>query len=558
MRISRMASASLRTKQISQFCRRVTPANWLKPRTVFEMTAIGLAIGCSFVHDEYGPQGRGGAGITGGAAGADAGAAGAAGEAGAGTGGVAAAGAGGIAGISGFAGSAGIAGIGGATGGTGGATGGTGGGAGAGGGAGIGTGGITGSGGVAGVAGSAGVAGIAGVAGVSGVAGVGGVAGTGGTGGLTGGTGGLTGGTGGETGGTGGVTGGTGGLTGGTGGMTGGTGGVTGGTGGATGGTGGGIVCTPQTYTDTDLTSATPSSEVEISGGSATLRNNESAWIRYGGDVLPDTVGWTENAPLGWAAPPDTTGGILHLTSIGLDTNARYEIDPSFTGDFMVQARVRLINSEGGTGCAIDVANGSYSVILRIQNTQIIEDNTGEFYAMDPTSEYFVYRMVLEGSNYSVLVDNILRLSATAMASPSASHLWIHDIGGTFDSEADWDNVEWYPDSSLPPEPSGTVTSEILDAGDHDSNNIGSGAMLHWSQDTPGTSSITLEFCASNDPTMSSGVNCVSGLTANTGETIPASVVGRYYQWIATLSSDGVNRPTLLDVTLNFETCDPN
>ncbi len=316
--------------------------------------------------------------------------------------------------------------------------------------------------------------------------------------------------------------------------------------------------CLPQTYYDTDFLAGVPSDTV-VNSGTVSLVRDDTAWTCYDGSVDPATVGWSENAPLGWTIN-SITGGILHLSSIDLDTNAYYGINPSFVGSgWMVEARMQLdpVNgSQGGTGCAIDIKDGSHSVILRIQNNQINEDGTGEFYVMDPTLDFNIYKITKSGGTFSVFVNDIFRLGGTAISDSIASRLWYHDIGGTFDSDAHWDYICYYNGgSSLPYVGNGTYTSEIIDTGSS-ANNIGSGAMLHWSQNTPSGTSITMSFCASNDPGLA-GATCANGLTNYTGETIPAGVVGRYFQWVATLATtDPINTSELLDVTLNFETCD--
>lgn len=321
------------------------------------------------------------------------------------------------------------------------------------------------------------------------------------------------------------------------------------------------LACMPQAYYDTDFTLGAPSNTV-VDSGTITLMQDDTAWTCWDGSVDPVTVGWSEEAPLGWTIN-NSDGDILHLSSIDLNTNAYYRKDPSFTGSgWMVEARMQLdpVNgSQGGTGCAIDIKDGSHSVILRIQNNQVNEDGTGEFYVMDPTLDYNIYRIIKTGSTFSVDINGIPRLSGTAVGDLTASHLWFHDIGGTFDSDAFWDYICYYNGgNSLPYVANGTYTSEIVDTGSYN-NNIGSGAMLHWSQTDPlpADSSIKIQFCASDNPDLS-GANCVSDLQTNTGEIIPAGVEGRYFQWMATLGR-GLNlheTPELFDVTLNYETCD--
>jgi hypothetical protein len=317
------------------------------------------------------------------------------------------------------------------------------------------------------------------------------------------------------------------------------------------------LQCTPQSYYDTDFLLGTPSN-TEVNSGTVSLVRDNTAWTCYDGSVLPETVGWTENATLGWTTK-NATGGILHLSSIGLDTNAQYEIDPSFVGGgWMVETRMQLLNSEGSNGCAIDIRDGSHAIDFRIQNDQIRENITVESYSMDPTLSYNIYRIVKAGSSYSIYVNDILRLSGTAFAEAIPSRLWFHDIGGTNDSEAYWDYLCYYNGgSSLPYVASGTYTSEIVDTGNFN-NDIGSGAVLRWSQSSPlpaGTS-IAMQFCASDDPGLA-GATCTSGLTNNTGEIIPGTAAGRYFQFEATLGTTNTdNTPELFDVTLNYETCD--
>jgi hypothetical protein len=312
--------------------------------------------------------------------------------------------------------------------------------------------------------------------------------------------------------------------------------------------------CFPQSYYDTDFLSGTTSDATVISGTVSLIKDN-NAWTCYDGSVFPEVAGWTENAPSSWTTKA-ISSGVLHLSSIDVNDIARYELDPSFSGSgWMLETRMQLVNSQGTNACAIDIRDGSHAIDFRIQNTQVRENITVEFYTMDPTLDFNTYRIVKQGVSYSIYVNDILRINGTAFADASPSHLWFHDIGGNNDSEAYWDYICWYNGgSSLPYVGSGRYTSEIVNTGTTN-NNIGSGAVLRWTQNTPAGTSIEMQFCASNDPGLA-GAACASGLTTNTGEIIPAGVQGQYFQVEALLGTTDVqNTSELYDVTVNYETC---
>jgi hypothetical protein len=317
------------------------------------------------------------------------------------------------------------------------------------------------------------------------------------------------------------------------------------------------ISCTPHTYFDTDFTSGTTSNTV-VSSGTVSLAQDPSVWVCWDGSVYPETVGWTENAPVGWVTK-SISGGVLELDTGDTNTTGYYEKNltlDSSTG-WMLESRVRLVNSQGSGACSIKIQDNNYQIDFRIRNDRIVENNTGSFFLMDPRTDFFTYRITERDGNYQISVNGIIRISGVAVANTTPSYIRFHDQTGLEDSHAYWDYLCYYNGgNTFPYVTSGTYTSEIIDTG-NTSNNIGSGAVLRWSQNVPArANNIEMQVCASNDPGMAGEV-CASGLTNNAGETIPPTVTGRYVRYQARLSTTlNLVTPELQDVTLTYETCE--
>ena len=319
-----------------------------------------------------------------------------------------------------------------------------------------------------------------------------------------------------------------------------------------------GPACTPHLYSDTTFTAGAADSNAIVSSGSVSLVPDQSAWVCYDGSVLPETAGWTETASIGWTTKV-TSGGILELNSEDLNQPANYSLDPLFnsTTGWMVRARIQLVNSQGGSACSVQIQDDNFNIDFRFQNDRIADNNVvGHLYMMDPRLSYYEYLVTERDGEYAISVDGTVRISGTAASNIGTSNLRFHDPAGTYDSHAFWDYLCYYNGGDvLPYVPSGTYTSEIVDTGSA-ANNIGSGAIISWSQLIPSGTAISLEICAADDPGMAGAV-CQSGLTNNLGELIPSSVVGRYLRYIVTLqTSIDQLTPQLQDVTINYETCE--
>lgn len=319
-----------------------------------------------------------------------------------------------------------------------------------------------------------------------------------------------------------------------------------------------GPACTPHSYFDTAFTAGAADSNAIVSGGSVSLVPDQSAWACYDGSVLPETAGWTETASIGWTTKV-TSGGILELNSEDLNQPANYSLDPLFnsTTGWMVRARIQLVNSQGGSACSVQIQDDNFNIDFRFQNDRIADNNVvGHLYMMDPRLSYYEYLVTERDGEYAISVDGTVRISGTAASNIGTSNLRFHDPAGTYDSHAFWDYLCYYNGGDvLPYVPSGTYTSEIVDTGSA-ANNIGSGAIISWSQLIPSGTAISLEICAADDPGMAGAV-CQSGLTNNLGELIPSSVVGRYLRYIVTLqTSIDQLTPQLQDATINYETCE--
>jgi len=319
------------------------------------------------------------------------------------------------------------------------------------------------------------------------------------------------------------------------------------------------ILCTPHTYFDTDFTSGTTSNTV-VNSGTVSLAQDQSVWVCWDGSVYPETVGWTENAPVGWVTK-NISGGVLELNTIDSNQPGYYEKNPSFNSStgWMIEARVRTVDNQGGNGCVIYAQDDGYRIEFRLLNDRIyVNCAPGPFYLMDPRVDYNTYLITGKDGNYEVYVNGIRRVSGPLCSSPGpTSYIQFHDVGGTFDGHAYWDYLCYYNGgSTLPYVSNGTYTSVVIDT-NNINNNIGSGAVLRWSQNVPaGANNIEMQVCASNDPGMAGEV-CASGLTNNAGETIPPTVTGRYVRYQARLSTTlNLVTPELQDVTLTYETCE--
>ncbi|MBN2058291.1 MAG: hypothetical protein JW782_05810 [Candidatus Saganbacteria bacterium] len=317
------------------------------------------------------------------------------------------------------------------------------------------------------------------------------------------------------------------------------------------------LSCSPATYFNTDFLAGTVSN-TEVSSGTITLAQDDTVWVCFDGSNYPELLGWTEAATFGWTTKT-LAAGILDLSTEDINQAGYYYLDPSFnsTTGWMVWARNQLGNSQGGSACSIQIQDDNFAIDLRFLNDRIADGYVApNFYMMDPRTSFYEYLIASQGGSYDVLVDGIVRISGSAAVNVAPSSLSFHDHVGTYDSTASWDFLCYYNGgASLPYMATGTYTSEIIPIGT-DMNNIGTGAMISWSQVLPGGTSIEMEFCASNDSGMA-GATCASGLTNHLGEVIPGTVSGEYMRFIATLSTTiNILTPELQDVTINYETCE--
>jgi len=325
--------------------------------------------------------------------------------------------------------------------------------------------------------------------------------------------------------------------------------------------------CTSHTYFETDFLTGTPNNVV-VNSGSITLAEDYNAWTyKYEGDVLPTAAGWTESDPLAWTnSTPEIQGGtILHLNTIDSDRFGTYSINPSLSNatGWIVEVRMRLgdnlQSNPTGSGCVVNIKDGTRDFMLRILNTRILDFASGLNYVMDTRASYNTYRIIGRNDDFYVYVNGVLRLNGNDLwtTSDSANQLSFHDAATTADSEAFWDYVYYYNGGiALPYVSSGSFISEMIDTGST-VNNIGSGATISWRESLPLGTDITFSIFASNSPILP-GMACASGLSNNVGETIPGSCSGRYIWWQANLfaSTPPSSAPVLEDVTVTYETCE--
>jgi hypothetical protein len=322
----------------------------------------------------------------------------------------------------------------------------------------------------------------------------------------------------------------------------------------------------PHTYFETDFLTGTPS-DVVVSSGSISLIEDSTRWtFRYEGDVIPTTAGWSESDPLAWTSPtPEILSGVLHLNTIDSDRVGAYSINPSLSNatGWIVEAKMRLgDNSQSdptGSGCVIDIRDGVRSFMLRFMNTRILDFSSSLDYAMDTRTASNTYRIIGRNDDFYVYVNGTLRLNGNDLwlTTDSTNQLRFNDATTSGDSEAFWDYIYYYNGgTALPYVSLGSFTSGMVDTGTS-VNNIGAGATIAWTETLPAGTDISMEFYASDLPSMP-GSACASGLTNNLGEVISGTCSGRYIWWKAFLlaSSPPNATPTLQDVTINYETCD--
>ncbi|MFH1361421.1 MAG: hypothetical protein ABIH69_02050 [bacterium] len=317
--------------------------------------------------------------------------------------------------------------------------------------------------------------------------------------------------------------------------------------------------CMTDSFEDTTFSAPTHSS-VEVNRlGALVLTRDESAWACFDfSSDYPDALGWTENATSGWTIR-DNTAGSLRLSTIGLDSYGRFEIDPDWDadagwgGNWMLRAVAQLVSTEGTSGATIRIKDGSHGIDFRLQPAMIIENYTGERFAMDPAADFYEYLIAANNPDYSIFVGGTERISGTLRVAADPQSVWFGDLAGVNDGDVRWREICWYPNNVLPYNGSGTYTTVIIDG----TGNFESWGALSWVPVTPADSSITMRFCSSDNSDMSAA-RCLPGLTTHLGEDIPADHTGRYAQVQATLNatSDQISTPQLLGITLGWLTCE--
>ncbi|MFC1637769.1 hypothetical protein ACFL1W_01980 [Candidatus Margulisiibacteriota bacterium] len=328
--------------------------------------------------------------------------------------------------------------------------------------------------------------------------------------------------------------------------------------------------CTPHTYDETDFLTGTPT-DVVVDTGNVLLTEDSTAWTyQYDGSLFPEIAGWTENAPSGWTVKENDPPGIFHASSIGIDATAQYERDCGFdsTTGWIVDSILQAGSVETGSSdipLGFFIADGINYTRIRILSNMIealggTSTPWGTYSGIMPSAGYFHIRITGRNNDVMVYVNDmgIPAIDGTGQLTDTMplSFVYFNDAAGVEDSEAWWDHIYCYnAGDTLPFTPTGTFLSDVIDTGTA-SNDLGSGAVISWTALTPADSALSLAIRAGATSDLSSET-WSSELTSSPG-IIPSTAVGRYFQWRATFaaSSDQAETPLLMDVHVNYETCD--
>jgi hypothetical protein len=120
------------------------------------------------------------------------------------------------------------------------------------------------------------------------------------------------------------------------------------------------------------------------------------------------------------------------------------------TDRIVVLAKVRLDQFAGDTslgGCAILVEDNINSNALLITPTYISLSRSGEVYFMDTTDNFHMYKIIAQGSQFQVYIDNdpnpVLDGSWSQQFYPARNIVSFGDHSGGASSKAAWASVEY-------------------------------------------------------------------------------------------------------------------
>jgi len=165
------------------------------------------------------------------------------------------------------------------------------------------------------------------------------------------------------------------------------------------------------------------------------------SWTKeYDGAAEPDSGGaydWT----LAGTDYSTSDGSVLTIDSIGQGANSCYYIQSpavDFDSGVTLEARVKHVQDEGAGYLSIAIMDGTQNerVRFRVYDTQIWCEGTA--YNMDTTTDYHIYRIVVEGTRIDVYVDGIRRIeNETVYSSASPNQIRFGD-----ENSADGINTE--------------------------------------------------------------------------------------------------------------------
>lgn len=304
--------------------------------------------------------------------------------------------------------------------------------------------------------------------------------------------------------------------------------------------------CNPGSFTDTDFTTGAHSDTVALNG-TLSVAEDYDAWTeKYEAFDPPELEGWIEEAPSGWTVK-EANSGVLHLSTIGKDNFGNYTRNTSFNNTIgnVVEARMRLVSSEGEYGCTLEIHNGTKNLTFLFFSDHVREDGIGLEASFDTTSSFNTYRVTQKGQDFYLYANGQLLIDGTGMSGlgTTFNRIRFNDQSLLNDSESYWDYIYSYNGGDiLPKKASGSYLSQMINLGSQN-NNLGSGATLNFN----GSGNLSFDIFSSNNTTLPA-TPCATGLNVS-GSTIPGTCSGQY-AWIrANLNNSDA---TLMDFTLNY------
>ncbi|MCX6991991.1 MAG: hypothetical protein NT011_02490 [Kiritimatiellaeota bacterium] len=156
--------------------------------------------------------------------------------------------------------------------------------------------------------------------------------------------------------------------------------------------------------------------------------------------VAEGSVGAVTNGQLRLADCGSAKGEMAYVT-------ANWRVAP---GDqTIVEARAKVISSKGPNGVAISVANGAYGALIGLYPDRVqIGETTNLSWAMDTTSAFHVYRVVMQNMDLKVYVDGQLHIEGKSQARPEKTNqMWFGSGSSTAQGESLWDFVRYTSDT---------------------------------------------------------------------------------------------------------------